>query len=519
MAETAPLTEAQAARPGRERLPDPATIVVFGASGDLARRKIYPALYALWRDGLLPDGTSIVGFARTPMADDAFRARILEGIMEFCRVQPLSDAEWKPFAARLRYAAGDYDDPEAFKRLSALLGELEAADKRPPRRLYYLSTPPSVYEHVIERLGTAGLSRPPEPGWGRIIVEKPFGTDLESARRLNLKVHEAFDESRVYRIDHYLGKETVQNILVLRFANGVFEPLWNRNHIDHVQITAAEKIGVEGRAGYYEQAGVLRDMFQNHMLQLLTLVAMEPPVSFDAEHVRDEKVKVMHAIHPLSPSEIGTNAVRGQYGKGRMGPAEVPGYRDEPGVDKKSTVETFAAAKLMVDNWRWADVPFYLRSGKRLPERVTEIAIQFKRAPHMLFKKLTDPIKPNVLVLRLQPDEGITLSFEAKLPGTTLRTQVVNMEFKYKLAFGVPAPEAYERLLLDCLLGDATLFDRADSVEQAWALMMPLIEAWRSTPPPWFPNYAAGSWGPPEAYALIERDGRWWRKPVLKAGA
>ena len=521
MSDAAVASEPKAARSARERLPEPVSVVVFGASGDLAKRKIYPALYALWRDKFLPDRFSVIGFARTPMEAEAFRAKILEGVMEFCRIQPLADGEWKPFAANLHYLSGEYQSPESYAKLGQLLKELETKDQRPAQRLFYLSTPPNVYQDIIRQLGSAGLSRPAEPkrDFARIIIEKPFGTDLDSARALNATLHESFDETQVYRIDHFLGKETVQNILVLRFANGIFEPIWNRSYVDHVQITAAEKIGIEGRAGYYEQAGVMRDMFQNHMMQLLTLVAMEPPVSFDAEHVRDEKVKVMHAIHPIAPAEVNQVAVRGQYGKGRLGSAEAPGYRDEPGVDKKSVTETFAAVRFMVDNWRWADVPFYLRSGKRMPERVTEIAIQFKRAPHMLFKNLTDPIKPNVLVLRIQPDEGITLSFEAKLPGATLRTQPVNMEFKYRTAFGVGAPEAYERLLLDCLLGDATLFDRADSVEKAWSLVMPLLENWSATAPPWFPNYSAGSWGPPEAYALIERDGRWWRKPVMKSAA
>jgi glucose-6-phosphate 1-dehydrogenase len=490
--------------------------VIFGASGDLTKRKILPALYELWVEKLLPENFSIVGFARSGSDDSAFRKSMQDAVGEFARNPPGSPAEWEPFAQRLHYVKGGYDDPASFEQLKKVLDELDAKDKRPPRRVFYLSTPPNVYSEVIGRLGAAGLAKTTgDDSWARIIIEKPFGHDLDSAKTLDAQLHQVFDESQAYRIDHYLGKETVQNILVLRFANGIFEPIWNRSYIDHVQITAAESLGVEDRAGYYDQTGALRDMFQNHILQVLTFVAMEPPVSFEAEDVRNEKVKVLHALSPITPSQVDTRAVRGQYGKGRIGGKELPGYRDEPGVAKQSMTDTFAAVKLNVDNWRWADVPFYCRTGKRLPSRVTEIVIQFKRAPHLMFKHLTNPIKPNCLILRIQPDEGISLAFEAKLPGQALATKQVEMQFKYSTAFGVPAPEAYERLILDCMLGDATLFNRADSVEMSWQFVMPILEAWAEKPPRWFPNYSAGTWGPPEAYALIERDGRWWRKPTV----
>ncbi len=487
----------------------PFTLVIFGASGDLTRRKLVPAVWSLYQGRVLPEPFAIVGVARTEMNDEAFRARMREAMTAFARVQPPSAKVWEQFAASLFYCVGDFDDPALYGRLVERLREVGA----PGNRLFYCATPPSVYPTLITRLGAAGLNQEAS-GWMRIIIEKPFGRDLASARELNRVVTQVFKEEQVYRIDHYLGKETVQNILVFRFANGIFEPLWNREHVDHVEITVAEALGVEGRGGYYEEAGAFRDMIQNHLLQLLCLVAMEPPVTFDADPVRDEKTKVLRAIRPIDPEHADQMVVRGQYGPGWMEGARVPGYREEPGVAPDSRSETYVALKLLIDNWRWAGVPFYLRTGKRLPKRASEIAIQFRRTPHLLFRQdSASQAEPNLLTLRIQPDEGIALTFGAKLPEPELKIGSVTMDFRYGAAFGGQPPEAYERLLLDAIHGDATLYARGDWVDTAWRLLTPLLETWAQGPAPKFPNYDAGTWGPQEAEAFIERDGRKWRRP------
>jgi len=403
---------------------------------------------------------------------------------------------------------GDVGDPDAYKRLADLLTRLDRDRGTGGNRVFYLSTAPAQYSDAIRQLGAAGLSGQSEGKWTRIVIEKPFGTDLETARQLNAEVAEVFDEDQVYRIDHYLGKETVQNLLVFRFANGIFEPIWNRQYIDHIQITNAEAIGVEGRGAYYETAGVTRDMIQNHVFQVMALVAMEPPASLSANAVRDEKIKAMQAVRDINQEHVADFAVRGQYGPGSVGGVPVPGYREEPGVSPESATETYAAIRLLFDNWRWAGVPFYIRSGKRLPKRVTEIAIQFKEAPHLLFSQLAEQVlEPNVLVVRVQPDEGITLRIGAKIPGQVTRIRWVNMDFRYGASFGVSSPEAYERLLLDCILGDSTLYARRDMTERGWEIVMPVLEAWHNTKPN-FPNYEAGTWGPQEADQFIESDGR-----------
>jgi glucose-6-phosphate 1-dehydrogenase len=496
-----------------ERTPEPSVMVIFGASGDLTKRKLIPAIYNLSRERLLPSGFTVVGFARRPIGDEGFRKNMLEGINQFSRSRPAQSAVWNTFAAGLCYLQGDFDDPNAYRELKSLLERLDQERGTGGNRVFYLATPPSAYSEIIHHLGESGLAQPGKPdAWCRIIVEKPFGRDLESARELNQQLAQVFREDQIYRIDHYLGKETVQNILVFRFANGIFEPIWNRRYVDHVQITVSESIGVEGRGKYYDESGALRDMVQNHMLQLLSLVAMEPPVTFGADDVRNEKVKVLHAVRPMRPADVPKLTVRGQYGPGTIGAEDVVGYREEPGVDLNSSTETYVALKLIVDNWRWADTPFYLRTGKRLPRRVTEIAIQFKKAPLMLFGHAADSLEPNVLVLRIQPNEGIALRAGAKVPGPTIQIRSINLDFMYGLQFGVEQPEAYERLLLDCMLGDSTLFTRSDEVETAWRLLMPILESWPNNPPPAFPNYPAGTWGPDEAQALIEADGRRWRR-------
>jgi glucose-6-phosphate 1-dehydrogenase len=496
-----------------ERTPEPGVMVIFGATGDLTKRKLIPALYNLSRERLIPAGFSVVGFARRPVGDDQFRANMLDGVNQFSRSRPAQPAVWETFAAGLTYLQGDFDDPKAYTELANLLDRLDRERGTCGNRVFYLATPPSAYSEIIHHLGESGLAQSGKPdAWCRIIVEKPFGRDLESARELNQQLSQVFREDQVYRIDHYLGKETVQNILVFRFANGIFEPIWNRRYVDHVQITVSESIGVEGRGKYYDESGALRDMVQNHLLQLLSLVAMEPPIAFGADDVRNEKVKVLHAVRPFHPTDVPKLTVRGQYGPGTIGAEDVIGYREEPGVDPQSNTDTFVALKLIVDNWRWADTPFYLRTGKRLPRRVSEIAITFKRAPLMLFGHAADSLEPNVLVLRIQPNEGIALRAGAKVPGPTIQIRSINLDFMYGLQFGVEQPEAYERLLLDCMLGDSTLFTRSDEVETAWRLLTPILESWENSLPPNFPNYPAGTWGPNEAQALIEADGRRWRR-------
>jgi glucose-6-phosphate 1-dehydrogenase len=490
-------------------------LVIFGASGDLTRRKLVPALWSLFQGRVLPEPFAVIGVARSEMSNEQFRARMREAIADFARVQPPSQKVWDRFAQALFYYSGDPADPGLYPGLSDYVRRIEQERGTGGNRLFYCSTPPSLYPHLVTRLGEAGLNRSPEGtgGWTRIIVEKPFGRDLASARALNQIVAAVFAEDQVYRIDHYLGKETVQNILVFRFANGIFEPLWNHNHVDHVQITVGESMGVETRGVYYEESGALRDMIQNHILQLLCLVAMEAPVTFDAGSVRDEKFKVMRSIRPIAVEEVDLVAVRGQYGSGFVEGQRVKGYRDEKGVSGESITETYAALKLRVDNWRWAGVPFYLRTGKRLPKRDSEIAVQFKRTPHLVFRRNPEVLaEPNLLVLQIQPDEGMSLSFAAKLPGPELRIRSVNMDFDYGKAFGGEPPEAYERLLLDAMKGDATLYARGDWVEVAWELLAPAQEAWATGDPRMFPSYEAGTWGPPEADTLIERDGRRWRR-------
>jgi glucose-6-phosphate 1-dehydrogenase len=427
------------------------------------------------------------------------------------RTGPPQDAEWEAFAEGLFYQPLEFGDAGGYARLAARLAELDRARATRGNYLFYLATPPSAYPVIVRNLGAAGLARA-ESGYRRVVVEKPVGHDLESARALNRVVGEAFAERQVFRIDHYLGKETVQNILVLRFANAIFEPVWNRAHVDHVQITVAEALGIEDRGSYYEEAGALRDMIQNHLLQLLCLVAMEPPVTFDADHVRDEKTKVLQTVVPIRPEEVDRVAVRGQYDKGVIFGQPVRAYREEPGVSPTSTTETYAALRLELGSWRWAGVPFYLRAGKRLPKRVSEIAIQFRRPPQLIFGERAAGLLPNALVLRIQPDEGIALRFGAKLPIQDFRIRPVTMDFRYGSSFGIPTPEAYERLLLDALRGEATLFAREDWVELAWTVLAPILKAWAESPPPKLPSYEAGSWGPREADELLEREGRRWRR-------
>jgi glucose-6-phosphate 1-dehydrogenase len=487
-----------------ERPADPCAIVMFGASGDLAKRKLLPALYDLEIHSCLAPRFKLLGFARTEMSDEQFRKEAGEFL-------PQGDVgKREEFMQHVHYFRGNYDDAESYKSLVQRLEELDRTGQLGGNRLFYLATPPNIYPKVVEQLGRAGLAKPGANGsWSRIIIEKPFGHDGASARELNRKVLSVFEESQVYRIDHYLGKETVQNLLVFRFGNGIFEPLWNRNYVDYVQITAAEMLGVEQRAAFYESAGALRDMIQSHVLQLTSLVAMEAPAAFDATAVRNEKLKVLQSIRPFQPETVERLVVRGQYGPGSINGEEVRGYRQEPGVNPNSTTETFVALKLYVDNWRWSGVPFYLRSGKRLGQAVTEIAISFKRAPHMVFHGGNG--EQNSLILNIQPDEGISLTFGAKSPGGKMQISPVKMDFKYRQAFGSGSREAYATLINDCIRGEATLFDRADSVEAAWALVDPILEAWQKGTAPAFPNYAAGSAGPQAADELAESEGKHWR--------
>jgi glucose-6-phosphate 1-dehydrogenase len=485
------------------RRPDPCALVIFGASGDLTHKKLMPALYALMIRRLLPSRFAIVGVARTEQETDAFRNDMKEAVQKYARDEYREDV-WNELAESLYYIAADFTDEGDDEALAELLEKLDHEKELGGNRMYYLAVPPAAYSTIVEAVGPRRSAQ----GWTRLIVEKPFGYDLASARALNQLLWKYFDESEIFRIDHYLGKETVQNMLALRFANGIFEPIWNRQFIDHVQITVAESIGIEGRAGYYEKAGAIRDIFQNHLLQLVALTGMEPPIDFTAESVRNEKVKVLKSIHTPGPKSV----VRGQYGRGYVEGQEVKGYREEDGVAPDSTTETFVAAKLYVDNWRWADTPFYVRMGKRLARRETTIAIQFKRAPHPPFAETAaEELHPNVLLVHVQPDEGVSLAIAAKVPGLGLKIRTVHMDFLYGGAFRTGMPDAYERLILDALLGDGTLFTRADEVEEQWLLVDAIVAAWQRDRPN-FPNYAAGTWGPPSADDLLHRDGRSWRR-------
>jgi len=508
---------ATSATPQPERIPDACIVVIFGASGDLTKRKLLPALYHLEQAGLLPEKISVVGVARRPL-QDSFAPDMKEGIISGGGVEE-SDPKLAPFVGKIQYHAMNFDDAAGYDALNKLLTSIDKKAGTCGNRLFYLATAPEYFSDIINYLGAHGMAKPADctdgsdkKPWVRTIIEKPFGHDLESAKALNDEVNKVFDEDQIFRIDHYLGKETVQNILVFRFGNGIFENVWNRNYIDHVEITAAESIGIEGRGPFYETAGALRDVVQNHVMELLSFVAMEPPVSFEASAVRAEKVKVWKAIQPIHPADT----VRGQYGPGTVDGKAVIGYRQEDRVHPRSQTETYAALRLEIENWRWAGVPFYIRAGKRLPKRVTEITIQFKLPPLLLFKdqqgKGAEGIKPNVLSIRIQPDEGITLRFGAKIPGPSMNIGSVNMDFSYAEAFGKSSANGYERLLLDAMLGDGTLFAHRDGVEATWALMTPILEGWKNTPVKDFPNYAAGTWGPAAADALLESEGRKWRK-------
>ncbi len=495
----------------RGRVADRCIMVIFGASGDLTSRKLLPALYNLGRNNLLPREFAILGFAKDELSEEDFRNRTRDDIRKYAGApQDCSLCDW--IADHSSYIAGDFKTAADFVKLKDKIAELEGRHHTQGNILFYLATLPQFIAEIIRQLGDQGLTNEDPGAWRRVIVEKPFGSDLESAKALNRDIGQVLKETQIYRIDHYLGKETVQNILIFRFANGIFEPVWNRRYIDHVQITVAESLGVERRGGYYERAGCLRDMIPSHVLQLVSLTAMEPPISFQADAVRDEQSKVLHAIQPISPEDVLTRAVRGQYNGGAIGGEDVPGYRHEEFVDPHSSIETFVALKLQLDNWRWADVPFYIRTGKRMPKRVTEIAIQFRRAPFVLFRDTpVDKLTPNMLVMRIQPDEGISLSFGAKIPGEHVRVGGVTMDFEYSDYFGAEPSTGYERLLYDGMIGDATLFQRADMVEAGWSVVEPVLDVWKALPPRAFPNYESGSWGPKEADELMKRDGRKWR--------
>ena len=507
------MTPTEAAGPGEAapvRPADSCVMVLFGASGDLARRKLIPALYNLALDGLLSRQFAVVGFATGAYTAETFRARLQDDLREFSP-HPIDPDVWEWLARRIYYVRGSFDDAQAFRTLATTIAEVASEHGVRGSLCHYLAVAPRFFATIVRQLGEAGLATEANDQWRRVVVEKPFGRDLDSARALNAEIGQVLDECQIYRIDHYLGKETVQNLMVFRFGNGIFEPIWNRRYIDHVQITAAETVGVERRGGYYESSGALRDMIPNHMCQLLSLTAMEPPFSFDADAVRDEQAKVLHAIQPFSPEDVLAKAVRGQYDGGRRDEEAVPAYRAEPGVAADSRTETYAALKLSIDNWRWAGVPFYLRTGKRMAVRCTEIAIQFRRAPFTLFRRAgADKPTENRLVIRIQPDEGITLTFGAKAPGTVMRQRDVHMHFSYAEHFGSPPSTGYERLLYDCMIGDQTLFQRTDMVEAGWALIQPVLDVWSALPGRNFPNYAAGTWGPAEADELLSRDARRW---------
>jgi len=511
---------------GGARHPDPCSVVMFGVTGDLAHRKLIPALYDLGCHGVLPAGTTLVGYGRRELSDAQFRDLLQGAIDDHYGVEGVDGDVCRLVLEAPRYVQGEFDDPEGFARLAALLDELDRQGSR-GNRMFYLATPPSQFPVLVEQLGAAGLARPGagrDPGgprgWTRVVIEKPFGRDLETARELDRVIGQVFDERQVYRIDHYLAKETVQNLLVLRFANVIFEPVWNRRYVDYVEITAAETLGVEHRGPYYEEAGALRDMITPHLIQLFSLVAMEPPVAFDADAVRDEKMKVLRAVRPIPPESIADWAVRAQYVSGVVDGEEVPGYRDEERVAPDSYTETYAALKLVVDNWRWQGVPFYLRTGKRMARRVTEIAIHFKRPPVLLFKDAmaSGGLQPNVLVLRVQPDEGFSLTIESKVPGHDVALQPVAMDYSYGTTLNELPFSAYETVLVDAMEGDMTLFTRGDQAEEAWRIVAPVLKRGRSGRRRDISIYEAGSWGPEAADALMARDGHSWRQPTKGDG-
>ena len=496
----------------RPRLPhaEPCVVVIFGATGDLTKRKLMPALCRLLGEGCL-DGVRILGVGRSEMTDDGFQTYVRGALNSVKKTEHLDDQNWSEFAKRLHYLAGELDNDETYRKISARLEEL-ASQGATHNYLFYLATPPSLAPTIIKGLGKANLAKE-DQHWSRVVVEKPFGRDLESAKALNATVSEVFKESQIYRIDHYLGKDTVQNILVFRFGNSIFEPIWNRNYVDYIEITAAETGGVGSRSGYYEEAGALRDMVANHLLQLLTLTAMEPPVAFDADSVREEKVQVLRSIRHMEPDQVAERTVRAQYGPGEVEDEKVKGYKDEKGVAPGSVTETFAAVEFHVSNWRWSGVPFYIRTGKRLSRHVTEIAVHLKRTPQALFARTPDDeMDRNVIVLRLQPNEGISVDFSAKRPGFEMRTSSVHMDFCYQTGFGVEPPDAYEMLLLDVMRGDATLFIRSDEAEAQWRLITPIEEAWASQQVKTLPTYAAGGEGPREVDELLIRNGHHWRR-------
>ncbi len=490
---------------------DSCVMVIFGAAGDLTARMLIPALYNLARAGLLSRDFAVVGVARAQMSNEQFRDHVHEAVKSYCG-ECVDSELWDWFVNRFYYLAGNFGDDSLYPQLNDLLTKIDKDHATQQNFFYYLATAPSFFGPIVQKLSAIGLMTQANGHWRRVVIEKPFGHDLESAKALNQQLLKEVDETQIYRIDHYLGKETVQNIMAFRFANGIFEPVWNRRYIDHIQISVSETVGVEGRGSYFDTAGSLRDMVPNHIMQLISLTAMEPPISFDANAVRDEQAKILHAIQPMGDEDVLSRTVRGQYGEGNEAGKRVPAYRGEPDVPPDSRTETFVAMKLLIDNWRWADVPFYLRTGKRMAVRNTHIVIQFRRAPFVLFRDTpVEHLMPNQLVLHIQPEEGISLRFAAKVPGPVMRLGTVDMNFEYQEYFGKQPSTGYERLLHDCMIGDQTLFQRADMVEAGWSVVNPMLDIWKALPPRNFPNYASGTWGPKEADELLERDGRRWR--------